>query len=237
VSAVSYGSYVIQRLTTGKGGIILAAVLGGAYSSTVTTIVMSKRSKKEMRPHLFSGATLLASGMMYLRLTALVTIFNRDLIMKLGMPFGLLAGSAIVGGWLWSRRPEPTAGEVTREYEPKNPLELGAALLFAAIFLAMLIATHLVVTYLGKAGVYSLGALMGLADVDPFIMGMTESASKGGAPLAVAAAAILIAAASNNLAKGVYAYSLSERKTGAQSICLLGSLSAAGLLPLLWIAR
>jgi uncharacterized membrane protein (DUF4010 family) len=111
-----------------------------------------------------------------------------------------------------------------------------AALFFAALFLAMLVATHLVVAYLGKAGVYSLAALMGVTDVDPFIMGMTQA---GGTTtsFAVAAAAILIAAASNNLVKGIYAYSMSDRKTRVQSLSLLAGLAVAGLVPLFWIER
>jgi uncharacterized membrane protein (DUF4010 family) len=234
VSTVSYGSYVIQKVTKGQGGVMLAALLGGAYSSTVTTVVLAKRAKRENRPHLFSGVTLVASGMMYLRLAALVTVFNRNLISILGAPFLALAGASIAGGWLWSRIPDATAGDVEREFEPKNPLELRAALGFAVLFVTMLVATHLVVTYLGKAGVYSLAALMGVTDVDPFIMGMTQA---GKAPLTVAAAAILIAASSNNLVKGIYACSLSDRKTGVLSLSLLAALAAAGLTPLLWLAR
>ena len=76
---------------------------------------------------------------------------------------------------MWSRVPDAKAGDVEREFEPKNPLELRAALGFAVLFVTMLVATHLVVTYLGKAGVYSLAALMGVTDVDPFIMGMTQA--------------------------------------------------------------
>ena len=71
-------------------------------------------------------------------------------------------------------------------------------------------------------------------DVDPFIMGMTESAGRG-APLSVASAAILIAAASNNLAKGVYAFWLCDRRTGVQSMAFLALLALAGLAPLLWM--
>jgi uncharacterized membrane protein (DUF4010 family) len=236
VSTVSYGSYVIQKVTKGQGGVILAALLGGAYSSTVTTVVLAKRAKRENRPHLFSGVTLVASGMMYLRLAGLVSIFNRSLITILGVPFLVLAGASIAGGWLWSRVPDAKAGDVEREFEPKNPLELRAALGFAVLFVAIMVVTHLVVTYLGKAGVYSLAALMGVTDVDPFIMSMTQSAGAN-APLGVAAAAILIAASSNNLVKGVYAYSLSDRKTGVLSLSLLAGLAAAGLTPLLWLAR
>ena len=163
VSTVSYGSYVIQRLTKGQGGVLLAAVLGGAYSSTVTTIVMAKRAKRESRPHLFSGGILIASGVMYLRLAGLVTLFNRSLIQTLGLPFLLLAATGMIVGWIWARVPDATSGAVAREFEPKNPLELRAAFMFGALFLAMLVWMHLVVTYLGKAGAYSLGVLMGVS--------------------------------------------------------------------------
>jgi uncharacterized membrane protein (DUF4010 family) len=234
VSGVSYGSYVIQRLTKGQGGVILAALLGGAYSSTVTTVVLAKRAARESRPHLFAGGTLIASGVMYLRLAGLVTMFNRNLMLTLGVPFALLAGVGVGAGWLWTRIPDARAGEVKREFEPKNPLELRAAFFFAALFLAILVATHLVVTYLGRAGVYTLAAVMGVTDVDPFIMGMTQSVG-GVTSLKVASAAILIAAASNNLVKGIYAYWFSDRETGVESLCLLAGLALAGLAPLLWL--
>jgi uncharacterized membrane protein (DUF4010 family) len=236
VSAVSYGSYVIQRVTKGQGGVALAAVLGGAYSSTVTTLVLARRAAREGRPHLLSGSTLMASGMMYLRLAALVGLFNPRLLAILGVPFVVLSALALGAGWLWSRVPDERAGEVPREFKPRNPLELGAALLFGVLFLAMLVLTHLVVTYLGRGGLYSLAAIMGVTDVDPFIMGMTQAAG-GVTPVTAAAAAILVAASSNNVVKGIYAYAASDRKTGTMSLTLLVVLAAAGLAPLAWVWR
>ncbi|MGA3018919.1 MAG: MgtC/SapB family protein [Bryobacteraceae bacterium] len=236
VSTISYGSYVIQKLTKGQGGVVLAALLGGLYSSTVTTVVLARRAARENRPHLFSGITLVASGMMYLRLAGLVLIFSPALIAVLGVPFLVLAGVAIALGWLWSRRPDQKTGEVEREFEPANPLEMRAALMFAVLFVAVLIATHLAVKYLGQTGVYSLAALMGVTDVDPFIMGMTDAAGKT-TGVNVAATSILIAAASNNVVKGIYAYSMSDRKTGRLSLTLLVGLAAAGLTPLIWLAQ
>jgi uncharacterized membrane protein (DUF4010 family) len=234
ISAISYGSYVLQKVTKARGGVVLAALLGGAYSSTVTTVVMARRAAREAHPHLFAGGILIASGVMYLRLVILLALFNRQLMSLLDLSFLALAGLAIGVGWLWTRRADATAQSVQREFEPQNPLELLAAFLFAALFLAMLVATQLAVTYLGKAGVNTLAAIMGVTDVDPFIMGMTQAAGSI-TPLKVAAAAVLIAAASNNLIKGIYAYSLADRKTGVQSLALLTALAAAGLIPLFWL--
>jgi uncharacterized membrane protein (DUF4010 family) len=234
VSTISYGSYVLQKVTKERGGVVLAAILGGAYSSTVTTIVLSRRAAREQQhPHLFAGGILIASGVMYVRLVVLIAIFNRSLVARLAPAFLILAAVAIVAGWLWSRRAE-AGTEIKREFEPKNPLELLAAFLFALLFLTMLVATQLAVTYLGRTGVNTLAAIMGITDVDPFIMGMTQAAGTL-TPLTIAAAAVLIAAASNNLIKGIYAYSLADRKTGFQSLLLLAGLAALGLAPLLWL--
>lgn len=234
VSTISYGSYVLQKVTKKRGGVVLAAVLGGAYSSTLTTVVMSRRAAQEQRPHLFSGGILIASGVMYLRLTALIAIFNRRLVAMLALAFLILASVAIAAGWLWSRRAEAQETEIKREFEPKNPLELLAAFLFALLFLIMLVATQLAVTYLGRTGVNTLAVVMGITDVDPFIMGMTQAAGSL-TPLRIAAAAVLIAAASNNLIKGIYSYSLADRRTGRESLGLLAGLAALGLAPLLWL--
>jgi uncharacterized membrane protein (DUF4010 family) len=234
VSTISYGSYVLQNVTKDQGGVILAAILGGAYSSTVTTVVMSRRAAREDRPHLFAGGILIASGVMYLRLVALVAIFNRRLVVTLAPAFLVLAGVAIGIGWYWSRRRDASTAQIKREFEPKNPLELVAAFGFAGLFLIMLVATQLAVTYLGKAGVDLLAAIMGVTDVDPFIMGMTQAAGTL-TPLKEAAAAVLIAAASNNLIKGIYAYSLAGAKTKRQAFGLLAGLALIGLLPLFWI--
>jgi uncharacterized membrane protein (DUF4010 family) len=234
VSAVSYGSYLLQKVTKERGGVVLAALLGGAYSSTVATVAMSRRAAREQRPHLFAGGILIASGVMYLRLTALLALFNRRLGALLAPAFLGLAAAAIVAGWLWSRRPDPLQSQIKREFEPENPLELLAAFVFALFFIAMLILTQLAVTYLGHAGVNILATIMGVTDVDPFIMGMTQTAGTL-TPLKVAATAVLIAAASNNLVKGIYSFSLADRKTGMQSLSLLAILAAAGLVPLFWL--
>ena len=234
ISSISYASYVLQKLTKGQGGIVLAALLGGAYSSTVTTVVLARRSKTDPHPHLFSGSILIASGVMYVRLIVLLALFNRQLMAALWLPFVVLTASAAGGGWLWTRRADSGAQDVQREFEPKNPLDLVTAFLFAALFLAMLVATQLAVTYLGRGGLNVLAAIMGVSDVDPFIMGLTQAAGTL-TPVKIAAAAIVISAASNNVIKGIYAFSLADRKAGLQSLFFLVALAALSLIPLFWL--
>ena len=233
VSSLSYGSYVIQKATKGRGGVLLSAVLGGAYSSTVTTVVLARRSHREQRPHLFAGGMLIASGTMFLRLVGLLALFNGALAVLLGPTFLALATVAMLGGLLLTRLPDPSRVPVVREYLSRNPLELGAALLFAVLFLAMLVATQLAVQYLGERGVYVLAAIMGVADVDPFIMGMTQAAGSSTA-IEVAAIAILITVASNNAVKGIYALVFGERRAGVEGLLALLALGLAGLVPIVF---
>ena len=152
-----------------------------------------------------------------------------------GAPFLVLAAGAVAAGWIWSRVPDGTVEETGQAVvAAKNPLDLGAASLFALVFVGMLVLTQLALGYLGHLGLYVLGVLMGLTDVDPFIMGVTQAGGRG-TPLVAAAVAILLAASSNNVAKGIYAYAASDRRTGRMSLGLLLVLAVAGLVPLAWV--
>jgi uncharacterized membrane protein (DUF4010 family) len=234
VSSISYGSYVLQKATEHRGGVVVAALLGGAYSSTATTVVLARRARVEQRPHLFAGAMLVASGVMFLRVIALLALFNGTLVAMLGPWFAGLAAAAVAVGLVLMRVPDGRSGDVERRYLSKNPLELGAALFFGAVFVAMLVATQLAVRYLGQAGVYGLAAVMGVADVDPFIMGLTQAAG-GQTSLGLAATAIVVTLASNNVVKGIYAFVFADRRTGVEGLVALAALAACGLVPLAFI--
>ncbi|MEJ2368367.1 MAG: DUF4010 domain-containing protein, partial [Acidobacteriota bacterium] len=102
VCAISYGSYILQKVVKKRGGIIVTALLGGAYSSTVATVVLAKKAKNQDGSRLYSGAILLASGVMYLRLCILLLFFNGQLFRRLVIPFLVLAAVACLAGWLWA---------------------------------------------------------------------------------------------------------------------------------------
>jgi len=234
VSGVSFASYVLQRIRKERGGVLLAALLGGAYSSTVTTVVLSRQAKEQPAPNLFSGAILAACGTMYARLVVLVAFFDFSLAIHLAPAFVGLAAAGIVVGCFVSLRGEAAAPAAGGARAPRNPLALGAALLFAAVFVAIVIVTTLVRRYLGASGLYGLAAVMGVTDVDPFILGLAQGGFHATDAL-VAERAIVIAAASNNVVKAGYAYAFSDRATGRRSFGLLLAFALLGVAPLLWL--
>jgi len=232
VSGVSFASYVVQRLLRGRGGVIVSAILGGAYSSTVTTIVLAREAKEGKSPDLFAGSILTASAVMYARLILLLAFFNLALAAALAPAFGALAVLGAVAGWVLSRRGDGRVDVAAPE--TRNPLELRTSFLFAVVFVAIVVLTHLVRQHLGRTGLYALAALMGVTDVDPFILGVAQG-GRGTPPIHAAAMAIAIAAASNNVIKAFYAYGFADRATGRRSLVLLLALAALGLLPLAWL--
>jgi uncharacterized membrane protein (DUF4010 family) len=234
VSGVSFASYALQRVLKERGGVVLSAILGGAYSSTVTTVVLARQAKDENRPNVFAGSILAASAVMYLRLVVLLAVFNEALAIALAPAFVALGVVGGVGGWLVSRRQDESKAGVRRHREIKNPLELRAAFLFAGIFVVVLILTHLARQYLGRTGLYALAAIMGVTDVDPFILGLTQTGPSA-IQLHLAASAIVIAAASNNVVKAIYAFGFANASTGKRSAALLLLLAALGMAPLMWL--
>lgn len=237
ISGVSYGSYLVEKAAKGKGGVQLASVLGGAYSSTFTTFVMAKRAREANSPHCYAGGILMASGVMYFRFLALIGLFNSALFHRLLLPFLVLGAIGLVGGWAWAVIPDAGgAGKTQADYGTKNPLELATAFSLALVFAVVVVATKYALVHLGSGGIYGMAAITGLAPVDPFIMGLTQTAGKM-TPLGLAAGGVVVAAASNNLAKAVIARIIGDPKTGGQSFFLLLGLTAIGLVPLAWVAR
>jgi uncharacterized membrane protein (DUF4010 family) len=197
---------------------------------------MAKEAKTAGTPHTYAGGILIASGVMYFRFLALIGIFNLQLMDSLLIPFLVLGAIGIVGGWAWSSLSDAPTRETKPAYSTKNPLELRSAFLLGLVFLVVLVATNFALIHLGSRGIYGMALISGLAPVDPFIMGLTQTAGKM-TSMGLAAAGVIIAAASNNFAKAFIALVLADAKTGTQSLILMLVLTALGLLPLLWIVR
>jgi uncharacterized membrane protein (DUF4010 family) len=197
---------------------------------------MAKEAKTAGAPHTYTGGIVIASGVMYFRFLVLVGIFNLQLMDRLLIPFGVLGAVGVAGGWIWSSLSDAPKTETKSEYSTKNPLELGSAFLLGLVFVAVLVATNFALIHLGSGGIYVMAVISGLAPVDPFIMGLTQTAGNMTA-MSLAVAGVIVAAASNNFAKAFIALALADPKTGRQSLILMLALTALGLVPLFWMAR
>jgi uncharacterized membrane protein (DUF4010 family) len=144
--------------------------------------------------------------------------------------WGMGVAAVIVGALLarTTRFDEDCEFDPTIERRDGNPLEMTSAFTFAAIFLAILVATKVVAERFGNTGVLIMAVIMGAADVDPFILGLTQTIGTG-LDLGVAALAVVIASAVNNFMKGIYAAIFGSRRTGRLSLAVLALFGAVSV--------
>jgi uncharacterized membrane protein (DUF4010 family) len=232
VCSFSYASYLAQRYWAAAAGGLWMAALGGLYSSTATTVVLARQAKADpaLKRSAQAGITL-ATAIMYLRLLAVVTIFNLTLARALALPLcGLsLAGFIICALQYWHGKPANEGPQMAMPAaQSGNPLELGAAAIFAALFVAVSVVSAVAKAQFGISGIYGLAAVVGVTDIDPFVLNLAQGGISG-VQNADLAAAILIAASSNNILKAIYAASFAGGRATAASAAALVALAAAGL--------
>jgi uncharacterized membrane protein (DUF4010 family) len=230
ISAISYLGYLLKRYIFTKQGYFLMGIIGGVYSSTVTTIVLAKKAKSlKNYDHNLNAGIVSATGMLYLRLFILTTIFNPNIVKHIGLPLLLLLVLTFSAAFWVKRHAKKSNKNTVIETSKSNPLELQVALIFATLFVVMTVITQYVVSHYGHVGLNFLSFIVGFTDIDPFVLSVLTGHFKGISTSQIASA-ILIAAASDNLLKAAYAYFFSGRKNTKPAIIALLILSVITLL-------
>ncbi|WP_423128456.1 MgtC/SapB family protein [Gaoshiqia sp. Z1-71] len=212
VSGISYISYLLKKFVFPGSGVLLTGILGGIYSSTTTTLILARREKEEGTTALSVAAIMLANGMMYLRILALAYLFNRSIGQMLTIPFLLMFGIAF-GLSKWIGRDIRLGKEQPVEEDKlvkRNPLELKMASVFGLLFVVFGLVTEMVMKHYGSSGVSGMAFLIGVFDIDPFLLYLLQQHS-GIVQLSVALA-VINATNSNNLMKMIYAMSLGSKQ-------------------------
>ena len=233
VCTFSYVSYLAQRYWAAAANGLWMAALGGLYSSTVTTVVLARQAKADpaLKRQAQAGITL-ATAIMYLRILAVVAIFNVGLARVLALPLCVLSLAGFAICVLQYRLDRPAKDAPAQGALPvattNNPLELGAAAIFAALFVAVSVVSVMAQSKFGISGIYGLAAIVGVTDIDPFVLNLAQGGVSG-EPSTALAAAILIASSSNNILKALYAASFAGGKATAASAVVLVVLAIAGI--------
>jgi uncharacterized membrane protein (DUF4010 family) len=228
ISTLSYISYLLQRYVLPSSGLLVASALGGMYSSTATTFVLARTAHDEgVTPEITAGI-MAATAVMYLRLLVIVAIFNIPLARAIIIPMVVLAAISVAVAAAFAMGGK---GAKPANIVPGNPLQIGAALIFAALLIVVSVLSKWVSVHAGAQGVLALAAIVGVTDIAPFVLSLAQ----GGAAtvgLGLAAVAIVIAASSNNLLRAAYTLVFTRRRESLIPaatqvvLCVLGLVAA-----------
>jgi uncharacterized membrane protein (DUF4010 family) len=229
VSAISYFSYLLKKFVFPDSGIILTGILGGLYSSTATTIILSRKSKEQTESNKVVAAIILATTMMYVRIFLLALFFNKEIAFQLAPSFliFILISLAIAIFFLKFKRTHLSVDSQTITPN-NNPLELKTALLFAVLFVFFGLITGFVNNNWGNGGINLLSFVVGVTDIDPFILNLFQS--KWNIENSLIVIAVLNAITSNNLLKMIYGISFGNKSIRSHLIIGFGILIIVGLL-------
>lgn len=236
ISTISYLSYLLHKFVFRNSGILLSGIFGGLYSSTATTIILSRKAKESQEPisH-YAAGIILSVSMMYLRILIVVFIFNKALFLMMAWSMlALFLLTALSGlAFLYPMREKLSSGFPDQIHTHKNPLEFKVALLFAILYLFFTILTHYTISHYGRGGLTVLSFFTGVTDIDPFLISLFQG--KFSMPLNVVATASFYAMISNNIVKLGYSISFAPKILWKKLIPVMGIIIAATLVAALII--
>jgi uncharacterized membrane protein (DUF4010 family) len=211
VSGISFAAYLAgHHISRGKGPMLTAAV-GALVSSTAVTAALARRMRSNLgETGPLRVSLLIASIVGGLRVLVLIAVLapaafaNSAYAILPGLAV-LAAAAALAGG---GKAP------VSEERAPVgNPLELGAAVTFAAIAAIATLGARLASSAFGSSGSLIVYTATGMADVDAAILAFSSLTVGEQAMLATPALAAPVAA--NMLLKAVVTIVLSRNRAGA----------------------
>jgi uncharacterized membrane protein (DUF4010 family) len=228
VTGLGFAAYVLGELLGPERGIALTGIVGGFVSSTATTVSMAEKTTRNATLHrVCAFAVVTASIVMFPRALIEIAVVNPDLLPSVALPLGgMTAVGAVAAGVLYWR----TATDETVEAEAlENPLRLQPALLFGAIFAAVLLVSEYANEWFGASGVYVTAFVSGLADVDAMTITLSRLAAEGTVSTEVATTGIVVAAIANTVVKAALAWILGTNRLGRLVSVVLGIIVLSGV--------
>jgi uncharacterized membrane protein (DUF4010 family) len=200
VSSVSYVGYFLEKFLGPRAGLRLAGVLGGLASSTAATVSLARSCADEPENRtLYWQAILLANGMQFPRLLAILGAVNPPLAWALAGPLLAMTAVALALARLWGAS---AVGEAQRaRVHLRNPFRLGPALRFGALFGLITLLERTASATAGSAGVMIVSAAGGSVDVDAAVLSLSDLLKAGGLTMPATTLATLIALAGNAVVK------------------------------------
>jgi uncharacterized membrane protein (DUF4010 family) len=238
IVAVSLAGYVAYKLVGTRAGALLAGVVGGLVSSTATTLSFARRTRTgsgQAAAHaagLAAQVITIASTVSLPRLVIVIAIVAPAQALTIAAPLGaLFVWMTLLSALAWRLGRRDAAGDLP---EVANPAELKSALIFGALFALITLAVAFVKERFGDAGLYPVGVISGLTDMDAIALSTANLAADERLAATTAGKVILVAELSNLAFKGACAVVVGAAALRARVALYLG-LGIAGGVAILFV--
>ena len=203
LTAVSLLGYVLVRVLGKRAGWALAGATGGLVSSTAVTLSFSGRARDtpELARSLAVGV-ILASTVLYARGALVIAALDRELGVWLAPRLAGLFVVGLVCAFGVYRRAGAKSEKAEGDLALGNPVELAHAVVLAGLFAGVTLAARAAQAQLGTAGLWTVGIVGGLVDVDSVAVAAAQLRQQGSVDVSTASATYLLATLSNLLFKG-----------------------------------
>jgi uncharacterized membrane protein (DUF4010 family) len=195
IVGLGLGGYVAYRFFGQQAGTVLGGILGGLISSTATTVSYARRAAATPSASTLAAIVVtIASTIVYARLLLEMFVVAPGHIRATGPPLAVLLGVMLAMSsvlWYLSRN------EKNEMPEQGNPSELKSALVFGAIYAAVVFAVAAAKTHFGESGLYVVAAISGLTDVDAITLSSMNLVNAGTLETRDAWRLVVIASTSN----------------------------------------
>ena len=200
VSSIGFVGYFLMKKFGDKVGLWLSGLMGGIVTSTAVSIAMGNIAKNntQLAKRAFQ-ATILASSMMYLRILVIIYFLNSSIAYDIWWKLIVLFLFGLLAAIITHDKTEGVTGSPISSIQ--NPFEIKPAVMFAFLFILLSIVTISVKQFFGESGLLGLSAIVGVTDIDPFILSIINKQSL---VENVIISAILISMMSNTIVKGIY---------------------------------
>jgi len=233
IVGITLGGYITYKFFGQQAGMFLGGLLGGAISSTATTVAYARRASSDGRGVASAAVViLLASSVVYVRVLIEISVVARGFLKDAAGPVLIMMALTLLpllAAWWMVRRNK-------EEMPPQeNPTQLKSALVFALLYAGVLFGLAAAQQYWGGQGLYVVAVLSGLTDMDAITLSTARLVGGGRVTPQVGWQLIVIATMANLAFKAAVAAALGGRRLLLYIAALfLPSLAGGGALLALW---
>jgi len=233
IVGLSLAGYISYKFFGRNAGILLGGILGGAVSSTATTVSYSRGARDDATATGNAAIVIMiASTIMYVRLLAAVAVVSPGFLRTLIVPsLVLLILTLLPALTLWTRE----RGRPARMPEQQNPTQLKSAIVFGVMYALVLFALAAGQYYWKAEGLYLVSFISGFTEMDAVTLSTARLAATNQMVADDGWRMIVLAAMANLISKATIAGLLGGRRLAARVALLFAIPMLGGLgMLLLW---